>query len=168
MCRLSHGTYFCGALASSAPYKGLSDTADTPHIGTDVVRGRAPTGGSRQTPGAGAFAKLQGAANPDYYGRATPTASAYVTNPHNNGQELRTPSIRKGNTVAYFNQHTLDHPEDPETRHAAAARASNYGMTRGEGRRYNQGIHVVGGHPSATGPPRYAMSDVVMEPADLH
>lgn len=59
-CRLaSDGAYYCGSLSTLAPYKGLTDTEDSPHIGTDpVTRHDAPTGSTVY--GVNSWSKVRG------------------------------------------------------------------------------------------------------------
>jgi hypothetical protein len=197
-CRLaSNGAYYCGMLSTLAPFKGMSSTADTPHIGTDptTVRvggyggegGRLHAGPATGTTGtktgagyAGTWGKVHKPANPDYYSSLKPVASAewqYNQKATNNGLELDNPSKlfinRAGHApeahdsnpdvTAVYNQATnyksVTPGYDPTVRFANDARASNYGMTRGEAKAYNEPIHVVG----AAGSPS-AKSDLVYTP----
>jgi len=139
-------------MSTLAPYKGLANTADTPHVGTDpVTRHDAPTGGIQQ--GSSNYAKVRRPANPDYYTPGTPNAVEYVQNPENNGQYVNNPSKQwfpHGTDVpitAVYNQATnyksFMHGYDPTARYAGASAQSNYGTPDAIAKHYNTGIHVV-------------------------
>lgn len=148
------------------PYKGLTNTKDTPHIATDVYmdpRSMTPTGHKVQSEGSN-YAKLQRAANPDYYAKANPSAAEYVQYETNNGQYINNPSrqfnLPGGTSVtAVYNQatnHLSSTPGyTPEARFDAAkdSPTSNYAMTRTNAAYYNQPIHVIGrNQPTVAGP----------------
>lgn len=155
MCRLAAGKYYCGSLAAVTPYKGLANTMDTPHVGTDPYTRHDPATGSTKGDAPG-YAKLQKAANPAYYRHREGGATDLIQNPHNNGMWLEQASSKKGTpvgvgdgpgpTTALYNQYTNDRKGDSALdRYAHGSRESNYGMTPTTAKYYNTGVHVVGG-----------------------
>lgn len=156
-CRLAgDGAYYCGSLSTLAPYKGLTNTQDSPHIGSDpYTRHDVPTGSTVYRANQNNWPKVAQPANPEYYAKGSPHASEFVQEAYNNGQALKNPSKLFGRSAAHgvgstkvFNQatnHLTYSPGyDPTARWDVAARASNYGMGRTTAKYYNQGIHVVG------------------------
>jgi len=159
-CRLAgDGAYYCGALSAIAPWKGLANTADSPHVGTDrISKGLDVATGTHVGSTWGNWAKVRQPYNPDYYSKATPTATEFVQKPTNNGLETAVPSktFRTGTpeeATAYYNQQIVSSqahlgraPLEPRDWKVfdVEARASNYGMGRTTASHYNKGIHVVG------------------------
>jgi len=172
MCRLAgDGAYYCGALSTLAPYKGLADTKDSPHIGTDeITRHDAPTGSPYYT-ATNNYRKAPQPVNPDYYQKATPSSTEFVQTVDNNGQPLNNPSSKRffpGLTrqdqpaTLIYNQATSHLGNrvgyDPLARHARGSPTSNYATLQSVAKEYNTGIHVVdsaqwGENGPGTGPP---------------
>merc|ERR1719152_491269 len=141
----------------------MASTEDTPHIGSDHIGGR-PNTGSEHVDGSGSWNKVRQPANRDYY--AKPHASAELSSVQkatNNGLNLDNPSKtlkfdhvgKRIDVTAVYNQHTNHlggtRGYDPTHRYDKEARASNYGMARGEAAAYNEPIHVVGNRVSVHG-----------------
>jgi len=155
MCRLVAGAYYCGSLSSTAPWKGLSNTMDTPHVGTDVtnVRNAPNTGSMHYGPDVGSYSKVATPANPEYYAKADSvgrTGRDFVHAAENNGMFVNNPSRQMpgSSTTAIYNQATVGH-KDPRPRYPVHSARSNYAMAPGDAKAYNSGINVVGGSGAA-------------------
>jgi hypothetical protein len=92
-CRLVDGSYYCGTFSTAAPYKGLANSEDNPHIGSDQrsfvtsSQNFVHTGTRVWSANNPNELKLQKAANPDFYTpeNAGALGPAYRSNPVNNG-----------------------------------------------------------------------------------
>lgn len=158
MCRLVSGSYYCGALSTSSPYKGLADTADTPHVGGDSYyepgsrHAKAPTGTHLYD--AANYAKAPTVANPDYYTRGT--LHEYVQEPENNGQRTAHPTHTVGETTAIFSNGNIG--ADIESRFKFGEndgnpqKWSNYAMRHAAAELYNGGVHIAQGGAMSSAP----------------
>eukprot|EP00966_Prymnesium_polylepis_P084596 1958452-Prymnesium_polylepis.1 len=110
MCRLVNAAYYCGALATGHPYKGLTTTAgEKPHVGSDEyfesghATPKAATGyktiadSLAQDTG---YTKLRKPLNPDYY--QAMDSYNWRQSSGNNGQLKEHPTHSAGLTEAVY------------------------------------------------------------------
>jgi len=154
MCRLVVGAYYCGPLATAAPYKGLTSTKDTPHIGSDEyfesgkLLPKAATGTTKVD---STYDKLVSKPlNPDYYNAKDKHNWQQPIN--NNGLAIDHPTHSTGLTTAVYSNGNIGQNLTSRFRFGAADKNpqaySNYAMRPGAAALYNDGLHIVNGTSS--------------------